>query len=67
MSTLLDPVILDTLFRAGKSADHFGNISVNIPKIIINIIIPALVFLFMAIFVKLKWDKKHNKNNYTML
>ena len=68
VAPLLDPLIVDTLVRGGRGNTGLSDLNnvfknFNMTRFILNIVLPFIVFLSMAIFVKLKYDKKQNKNN----
>lgn len=65
-TNLLDPLILDTIMyqpvkQGGNILQAFQGFSLT--KFVLNVVIPALIFLGMAFFVKLKWDQKQKKLN----
>lgn len=69
MSTLLDPLIIDSLKYAGRGVEttglnFFPNFSLS--GFVINFILPLLFVLFTVLYLKLKWDKKHGKLSYEM-
>ena len=68
---LLDPLIIDSLVRGGRAPTTGINLSklvqnFSISNFILNFILPLSIFLFIAFFLKLKWDKKRKKNNFNI-
>ena len=66
---LLDPLLLDAMVfhpihRGGANLELLNGFKgLTLTKIVLNVIFPIVIMLFIAIFIKLKWQQKYENKN----